>query len=106
MYLERGGHTGGGKRPGRRPGWGEGRGPPRPPPGGGGGGAPEEAGVAAVVHVQHGEAAAGPVLDLEAEDAGGSRGRSAVALDNQRRSLARWSYEVAVLRPVVEAVGG
>ena len=61
------------------------------------------AGAAAVVHVEHGEAAAGPVLDAEVERADVGAGRAAVAQDEQRRLLAGRRGEVAVARRVEEA---
>src|SRR6185312_3953673 len=47
------------------------------------------AGAAAVVDVEHRDAAAGPVLGPQVEGARGGRGRAAVTLDEERRLLAR-----------------
>src|ERR1700679_2954999 len=42
-----------------------------------------EAGAAAVVHVEHGNTAAGPILNAEIERAGGIAGGPAMALDDE-----------------------
>ena len=47
-----------------------------------------KAGAAAVIHVEHRDAAARPVLDAEVERRGGGRGRATMALDEQRRLFA------------------
>ena len=65
-----------------------------------------EAGAAAVVHVEHGEAAAGPELGRQFQGAGCHPGRAAVADHDQRRQFARQCFEVFVGRCVMEGVGG
>ena len=45
--------------------------------------------AAAVVHVEHGDAAAGPVLHAEIEHAGRERGRAAMALDHAAAAWCR-----------------
>src|SRR5260370_3147012 len=44
-----------------------------------------ESGASAVVHVEHGNAAAGPILNAQIERARGGRRRPALALDEKRR---------------------
>ena len=58
------------------------------------------AGAAAVVHVEHGKAAARPVLNREVERAGARGGRAAVAHDEQRRRFVRRRGVVAILRRI------
>src|SRR5690606_5636250 len=62
------------------------------------------AGAAAVVHVEDGEAPAGPELPRHAERRRRRPGRPAVALHDQGRQLALRRREVWVHRRVVEAV--
>src|SRR5262249_39647225 len=57
-------------------------------------------GAAAVIDIEHGDAAAGPELDAEAEHARGPGGRTAMALDDERRLLARWRRMVGVGRRI------
>src|SRR5919108_217038 len=59
---------------------------------------PTVAGAAAVVYVEHGDAAARPVLDGEVECAGGGARRPTVALHQERRPLSGRAGEVAVRR--------
>src|SRR5256886_15017453 len=48
-----------------------------------------ESGASAVVHVEHGNAAAGPILDAPISRDRGGRRRPARALDEKRRALPR-----------------
>ena len=65
-----------------------------------------EAGAAAVVHVEHRDAAAGPELNAHVERARRRRGRPAVALDQQRRPLAGGAGIVGIVRRIEQAEGG
>jgi hypothetical protein len=62
------------------------------------------AGAPTVIDVEHGDAAAGPVLDAEVECAGHRRRRAAVALHQERWTLAGRGGIVAVARRVKESV--
>ena len=66
---------------------------------------PAVAGRAAVVHVDHRDAPAGPVLDAQAEGRAGSGGGTAVALHQQGRPLARRCLRISVARRIEERVG-
>src|SRR5580700_8732081 len=55
------------------------------------------AGAAAVIDVEHGEAAAGPILRPPAEGRRRGRGRPAVAVHEQRRKLVGGSGEIGIL---------
>ena len=61
-------------------------------------------GAAAVIDVEHREAAAGPILGARAQGRRGGGGRAAMAMHDQRRQL-RGCGEIDVARLVVEAVG-
>src|SRR5215211_6565736 len=57
-----------------------------------------------VVHVEHGYAAAGPVLDLRVQGRAGCRGRTPVAHYEKGREFAIGRHEVPILRRVEESV--
>ena len=65
---------------------------------------PAVAGAAAVVHVEHREAAAGPELDLRIEHIERRAGRTAMGDDDQRRLRRRRRGDVGIGRRVVERV--
>ena len=62
-----------------------------------------EAGAAAVVHVEHRNAAAGPVVCRETERTRRGGGRAAMALDEQRRLFVRWTCIVGIVRRIEQA---
>ena len=67
---------------------------------------PAIAGTAAIVHIQNGNAPAGPILEPQVKSGGGRRRWPAVALDQQRRQLPGRSGIIPVLRRVVEGISG
>ena len=67
---------------------------------------PSVAGTAAVVHVQHRNTPAGPILDGQVQGNAGGCGWPAVALDQQGRLFPVRGRKVPVLRRVVKGVGG
>src|SRR5262245_3907513 len=64
------------------------------------------AGAAAIIHIQHCDAAAGPVELFEIEACEGRAGGPTMAHHQQRRALATWCGVVTVARWVEEGVGG
>jgi hypothetical protein len=62
--------------------------------------------AAAVIHIEHANTAARPVLDPQVERRRRLGGRAAMALDEERRLLARRCRVVGVCRRVVEGIGG
>src|SRR5205085_7751030 len=63
-------------------------------------------GAAAVIDVEHGNAAAGPVLNAQIQDRTRRGGWTAMAFDDKRRLLAGWRRIVGVLWRIVIAVRG
>src|SRR5579871_6211047 len=57
---------------------------------------PAETRAAAIIHVQNGNAPAGPVLGTQVQDAGGSRCRAAMALHYQRGPVSLWRLVVRI----------
>ena len=64
------------------------------------------AGAAAIIHVKHGDAPAGPVLNAQRQSGDRCRSRAAVTLDQQRRFFVSGRGKVAVLRWIEKAVRG
>jgi len=64
-----------------------------------------ESGASAVVHVEHRNAAAGPILNAQIERARCGRRRPAVALDQKRRPLLRCRRIVGIAGRVEQAEG-
>ena len=65
-----------------------------------------KASAAAVIHVEHGDSPAGPILNAQNQRGNRCRSRAAVTFDQQRRPFVRGSGEVAVLRRIEKAVRG
>src|SRR5687767_15874980 len=62
--------------------------------------------AAAIIHIKHSNASAGPILDVEAQGGSRRRGGTAMTLHQKRRKLIIRRPVIAILRRVIKAVCG
>ena len=63
-----------------------------------------KAGTTPIVHIEHGEAAAGPILQRQTQCGGGGAGRAAMTDDDQRWLLMVGAAEIRIARRIVKGV--
>ena len=61
--------------------------------------------AATIIHIEHGDATARPILNAELKRSNCRRSRSTVTLDQERRRFVRRTVKVRIFWPVEKAVG-